>query len=64
MDMRDWRLEKPDQNEVASMLNPASNTVVADVQELSPVTQVLHWVAPPSYLGDRVSRWNRFPFCV
>uniref|UniRef100_A0A8C5AC32 Laminin subunit alpha 3 n=1 Tax=Gadus morhua TaxID=8049 RepID=A0A8C5AC32_GADMO len=59
MDMRDWRLEKPDQNEVASTLNPASNTVVADVQELSPVTQVLHWVAPPSYLGDRVSRWNR-----
>ena len=62
--MRGWRLEKPDQNEVASALNPASNTVVADVQELSPTTQVLHWVAPLSYLGDRVSRWIRFSFCV
>uniref|UniRef100_A0A8C4YYG1 Laminin subunit alpha 3 n=1 Tax=Gadus morhua TaxID=8049 RepID=A0A8C4YYG1_GADMO len=60
MDMRDWRLEKPDQNEVASTLNPASNTVVADVQELSPVTQVLHWVAPPSYLGDRVLSYGGF----
>jgi laminin alpha 3/5 len=59
MDMRGWRLERADQEEVASVLNPSSNTVVADVQELPSTTQLLHWVAPPSYLVDRVSReWN------
>jgi len=55
MDMRGWRLEKPDQDEVASALDAASNTVEADIQGLTPAAQVLHWVAPPSYLGDRVS---------
>ncbi|CAL8279923.1 unnamed protein product [Lota lota] len=59
-EMRGWHLEKPDQNEVASALNTASNTVVADVQELSPASQVLHWVAPPSYLGDRVLSYGGF----
>lgn len=57
--MRGWRLESPDREEVASVLNTASNTVVADIQELSPTVQTLHWVAPPSYLGNRVSRWRR-----
>uniref|UniRef100_A0A674ELB0 Laminin subunit alpha 3 n=1 Tax=Salmo trutta TaxID=8032 RepID=A0A674ELB0_SALTR len=55
VDMRGWRLERADQEEVASVLNPSSNTVVADIQELPGTTQLLHWVAPPSYLGDRVS---------
>lgn len=53
--MRGWRLESPDQEEVTSVLNTASNTVVADIQELPPTAQTLHWVAPSSYLGDRVS---------
>lgn len=53
--MRGWRLESPDQNEVPSVFNTASGTVVADVQELSPTVWVLHWVAPRSYLGNRVS---------
>uniref|UniRef100_A0AAY4AYD7 Laminin subunit alpha 3 n=1 Tax=Denticeps clupeoides TaxID=299321 RepID=A0AAY4AYD7_9TELE len=54
VDMRDWHLQKNDLEQVASVLNPASNTVVADVQELSHSVKVLHWVAPKSYLGDRV----------
>uniref|UniRef100_A0AAY5K1A5 Laminin subunit alpha 3 n=1 Tax=Esox lucius TaxID=8010 RepID=A0AAY5K1A5_ESOLU len=54
VDMRGWRLVRADQDEVASVLNPSSNTLVADVQELPDTTQLLHWVAPPSYLGDRV----------
>ena len=58
VEMRGWRLERPDQGEVPSVLNTASNTVVADVQELPPTVQTLHWVAPQSYLGDRVSHWR------
>lgn len=59
--MGGWRLESLDQDEVPSVLNPASDTVVADVQELSPTVQTLHWVAPSSYLGNKVSqvKWNR-----
>ncbi|XP_035644145.2 laminin subunit alpha-3-like isoform X3 [Oncorhynchus keta] len=60
MDMRGWRLESTDQQEVASVLNPSSNTVVADVQELPGTTQLLHWVAPPSYLVDRVSSYGGY----
>lgn len=54
--MQAWRLESLDQEEVFSVLNIASNTVVADIQELSPTVQTLHWVAPLSYLGNRVSQ--------
>uniref|UniRef100_A0A665UIY4 Laminin subunit alpha 3 n=1 Tax=Echeneis naucrates TaxID=173247 RepID=A0A665UIY4_ECHNA len=56
VDMRGWRLVRADQEEVPSVLNTASNEVVADIQELPPTVHTLHWVAPPSYLGDRVSR--------
>ena len=55
VDMQGWRLERGDQEEVSSVLNPSSNTLVADIQELPTAVQVLHWVAPRSYLGDRVS---------
>uniref|UniRef100_A0A3Q1GPD0 Si:ch211-241e1.3 n=1 Tax=Acanthochromis polyacanthus TaxID=80966 RepID=A0A3Q1GPD0_9TELE len=54
--MRGWRLESPDKEEVVSVLNSASNTVVADIQELPATVQTLHWVAPSSYLGNRVSK--------
>ncbi|XP_036940486.1 laminin subunit alpha-3-like isoform X2 [Acanthopagrus latus] len=60
VDMQSWRLESPDKEEVTSVLNTASNTVVADIQELSPTVQTLHWVAPSSYLGDRVSSYGGF----
>nr|XP_020451525.1 laminin subunit alpha-3 [Monopterus albus] len=60
VEMQGWRLESPDQEEIPSVLNTASNTVVADIQELSSTVQTLHWVAPPSYLGDRVSSYGGF----
>ncbi|XP_031150036.1 laminin subunit alpha-3 isoform X3 [Sander lucioperca] len=60
VEMRVWRLESPDQEEVTSVLNTASNTVVADIQELPPTVQTLYWVAPSSYLGDRVSSYGGF----
>lgn len=46
------------------MLNSASDTVVADVQELSPTVQALHWVAPSCYLGNKVSqtKWSQIPW--
>lgn len=54
--MLGWRLESPDREEVPSVLNAISNTAVADIQELPATVQTLHWVAPQSYLGDRVSQ--------
>ncbi|XP_033492838.2 laminin subunit alpha-3-like isoform X1 [Epinephelus lanceolatus] len=60
VEMQVWRLESPDQEEVTSVLNTASNTVVADIQELPPTIQTLHWVAPSAYLGDRVSSYGGF----
>ncbi|XP_060769555.1 laminin subunit alpha-3-like isoform X2 [Neoarius graeffei] len=60
VDMRSWRMVTDDQNEVASVLNPLSDTVVADVQELPASVLQLHWVLPQSYLGDRVSSYGGF----
>ncbi|XP_056148615.1 laminin subunit alpha-3-like [Lampris incognitus] len=60
VEMHGWRLERLDQEEVPSVLNPASNTVVADIQELPATVHILHWVAPPSYLGDRVPSYGGF----
>ncbi|XP_041804417.1 laminin subunit alpha-3-like isoform X2 [Chelmon rostratus] len=60
VDMQAWRLESPDREAVSSVLNTASNTVVADIQELPPTVQTLHWVAPTSYLGNRVSSYGGF----
>ncbi|XP_029380661.1 laminin subunit alpha-3-like isoform X2 [Echeneis naucrates] len=60
VDMRGWRLVRADQEEVPSVLNTASNEVVADIQELPPTVHTLHWVAPPSYLGDRVTSYGGF----
>ncbi|XP_076001162.1 laminin subunit alpha-3-like [Genypterus blacodes] len=60
VDMHNWRLENVDREEIPSVLNTASNTVVADIQELPPTTQVLHWVAPSSSLGNRVSSYGGF----
>ncbi|XP_078791367.1 laminin subunit alpha-3 isoform X1 [Oryzias latipes] len=60
VEMRDWRLESPAIEEVSSALNTASNTVVADVQELPPTVQSLYWVAPRPYLGNRVFSYGGF----
>ncbi|XP_057713314.1 laminin subunit alpha-3-like isoform X2 [Corythoichthys intestinalis] len=60
VDMRGWKLESSDRREIPSVLNVASNTMVADVQELPSSIQALHWVAPASYHGDRVSSYGGF----
>ncbi|XP_072543376.1 laminin subunit alpha-3 isoform X2 [Salminus brasiliensis] len=60
VDMRSWRLMSPDLEEVPSVLNSLSNTVVADVQELPASVLQLHWDLPQSYLGDRVSSYGGY----
>ncbi|KAL7875637.1 hypothetical protein AOLI_G00106000 [Acnodon oligacanthus] len=60
VDMRSWRLMSSDLEEIPSVLNPLSNTVVADVQELPVSVMQLYWVLPQSYLGDRVSSYGGY----
>ncbi|XP_069587314.1 laminin subunit alpha-3 [Ranitomeya imitator] len=60
VDMRFWILETSDQTRVDVTFNPGSNSVVADVQELPPSVHILHWMAPASYLGERVSSYGGY----
>ncbi|XP_048219198.1 laminin subunit alpha-3 isoform X2 [Perognathus longimembris pacificus] len=60
MDMMGWRLEMTDGVDVPVSFNPGSNSVVADLQELPPTIHSVSWVAPPSYLGDKVSSYGGF----
>ncbi|XP_061652306.1 laminin subunit alpha-3-like isoform X5 [Phyllopteryx taeniolatus] len=59
-DMRGWTLESSERREVPSVLNAASDTAVADVQELPASVGALHWVAPASYEGNRLSSYGGF----
>ncbi|XP_028329557.1 laminin subunit alpha-3 isoform X2 [Gouania willdenowi] len=60
VEMHGWHLESPENEEIPLVLNEESNTVVADVQELPPTIHSLYWVAPPAYLGDRVTSYGGF----
>uniref|UniRef100_A0A4X2JNT0 Laminin subunit alpha 3 n=1 Tax=Vombatus ursinus TaxID=29139 RepID=A0A4X2JNT0_VOMUR len=60
VDMIDWRLETADQKDIPVTFNPDSNSVVADVQELPSSVHSVYWIAPPSYLGDKVSSYGGF----
>ncbi|KAE8598578.1 hypothetical protein XENTR_v10016864 [Xenopus tropicalis] len=60
VDMRSWSLETSEQARVAVTYNPGSNSVVADVQELPPSVHNLYWVAPESYLGEKISSYGGY----
>ncbi|XP_063779672.1 laminin subunit alpha-3 isoform X2 [Pseudophryne corroboree] len=60
VDMRSWSLETSDETRVDFTFNPGSNSVVADVQELPLSVHSLHWVAPASYLGERISSYGGY----
>ncbi|KAG9478961.1 hypothetical protein GDO78_012566 [Eleutherodactylus coqui] len=60
VDMRFWILEASDQTRVDVTFNPGSNSVVADVQELPPSVHSLYWIAPASYLGERISSYGGY----
>nr|XP_023399921.1 laminin subunit alpha-3 [Loxodonta africana] len=60
VDMMGWRLEMADHVDIPTSFNPGSNSVVADIQELPATVLTASWVAPPSYLGDKVSSYGGY----
>ncbi|XP_066102434.1 laminin subunit alpha-3 isoform X1 [Saccopteryx bilineata] len=60
VDMMGWRLETVDRAEIPVSFNPGSSSVVADLQELPSTVHTANWVAPPSYLGDKVSSYGGY----
>ncbi|XP_044630418.2 laminin subunit alpha-3 isoform X1 [Equus asinus] len=60
VDMRGWRLETADRADIPVSFNPGSSSVVADLQELPSTVHSASWVAPLSYLGDKVSSYGGF----
>ncbi|KAM7127014.1 laminin subunit alpha-3 isoform 1-T1 [Molossus nigricans] len=60
VDMMGWRLETADRAEIPVSFNPGSSSVVADLQELPSTVHSATWVAPPSYLGDKVSSYGGY----
>uniref|UniRef100_A0A8C6Y0I6 Laminin subunit alpha 3 n=1 Tax=Naja naja TaxID=35670 RepID=A0A8C6Y0I6_NAJNA len=60
-DMRNWHLEAVgNAMNIPTTFNPISNSVVADVQELPPFLHNLYWVAPSSYLGNKLSSYGGY----
>ncbi|XP_012581235.1 PREDICTED: laminin subunit alpha-3 [Condylura cristata] len=60
VEMMGWRLEMADGMQIPISFNPDSNSVVADLQELPSTVHSASWVAPPSYLGDKVSSYGGY----
>ncbi|EPY78192.1 hypothetical protein CB1_001112006 [Camelus ferus] len=60
VDMMGWRLETEDGVDIPVSFNPGSGSVVADLQELPATVHSASWVAPPSYLGDKVSSYGGY----
>uniref|UniRef100_A0A8C5MWE3 Laminin subunit alpha 3 n=1 Tax=Leptobrachium leishanense TaxID=445787 RepID=A0A8C5MWE3_9ANUR len=60
VDMRYWNLETPDENQIAVIFNPGSNSVVADIQELPPTVHSLYWTAPSPYLWEKISSYGGY----
>ena len=55
VDMMGWRLQTADGVDIPVSFNPGSGSMVADLQELPATVHSASWVAPPSYLGDKVT---------
>ncbi|XP_032875419.1 laminin subunit alpha-3 isoform X3 [Amblyraja radiata] len=60
MQMRKWILRTANKQKIPVVFNRRSDTVVADVQELPDIIHDLHWAAPESYLGDKLSSYGGF----
>lgn len=56
VDMMGWHLETADRVDIPISFNPGSSSVVADLQELPSTVHSASWVAPVSYLGDKVTK--------
>ncbi len=55
MDMSGWVLLRSDRQEVLVSTYLDQDLVEADLSDVPDVTQDLHWHAPHTYLGDKVS---------
>nr|XP_054528111.1 laminin subunit alpha-3 isoform X3 [Pan troglodytes] len=60
VDMLGWHLETADRVDIPVSFNPGSNSMVADLQELPTTVRSASWVAPISYLGDKVSSYGGY----
>ncbi|XP_058499238.1 laminin subunit alpha-5 isoform X1 [Solea solea] len=60
MDMEDWVLIGADRQEVPVAVYPGQDLVEADLSDVPDVYQDLHWYAPKTYLGDKVSSYGGF----
>ncbi|XP_067833792.1 laminin subunit alpha-3 isoform X2 [Heptranchias perlo] len=58
MQMKEWNLLTGNKQKIPVVYNRRSNTVVADIQELPDIIRDLYWLAPESYLGDKVSSYG------
>ncbi|EHB10219.1 Laminin subunit alpha-3 [Heterocephalus glaber] len=59
-DMNGWHLETADGVNISVAYNPSSQSVVADLQELPSTVHNVSWVAPPSFLGDKVTSYSGY----
>ncbi|XP_069382509.1 laminin subunit alpha-5 isoform X2 [Paralichthys olivaceus] len=60
MDMVGWVLLGADRQEVPVVVYPGQDLVEADLSDVPDVYQDLHWHAPKTYLGDKVSSYGGF----
>ncbi|XP_030319124.1 laminin subunit alpha-5 isoform X1 [Calypte anna] len=58
VDMSGWLLLSSDRQEVPTTLSLREQLLHADLKNLPDAYQELYWVAPSSYLGDRVSSYG------
>ncbi|KAJ3586856.1 hypothetical protein NHX12_013248, partial [Muraenolepis orangiensis] len=60
MDMVGWVLLGADKQEVPVTAYPGQDLVEADLSDVPDVYQDLHWHAPKTYLGDKVSSYGGY----
>ncbi|XP_028307698.1 laminin subunit alpha-5 isoform X2 [Gouania willdenowi] len=58
MNMEGWVLLGADRQEVPVVVYPGQDLVEADLSDVPDVYQDLHWHAPRTYLGDKVSSYG------
>ncbi|XP_044207309.1 laminin subunit alpha-5 isoform X2 [Thunnus albacares] len=60
MNMEGWVLLGADKQEVPVIVYPDQDLVEADLSDVPDVYQDLHWHAPKTYLGDKVSSYGGY----
>nr|XP_033943330.1 laminin subunit alpha-5 isoform X2 [Pseudochaenichthys georgianus] len=60
MNMNGWVLLGADKQEVQVAVYPGQDLVEADLSDVPDVYQDLHWHAPKTYLGDKVSSYGGY----